>query len=170
MPWNPSQPAMKSQAISSSAPSRRNRTIGVVDCDVLDADILDVEVQRPAGFEPRVDEIAHDLVLSVDRDRAAPRQRIHIDVMARALEREIQAFVAHAFAREALADADLRHEIDRALLEDARAHALDHVLLAAVLDDDRVDALPVEQVPEHEPGRTCADDGDLGAKGHGRQF
>ena len=51
--------------------------------------------------------------------------------MPRAAERDVQAFVAHAFTRDALAKADVVEQIDRRLLEDAGAHAIDHVPLAA---------------------------------------
>ena len=60
-----------------------------------------------------------------------------------------------------------RMQIDRALLEHAGAHALDDVVPAAVLEDDRVDALEVQQVAEHQPGGAGADDADLCAGGHG---
>ena len=40
-------------------------------------------------------------------------------------------------------------------------HAIDDVVAAAVLDDDRVDAVQMQQMAEQQPGRTCADDSDL---------
>lgn len=71
--------------------------------------------------------------------------------------------VPHPFARQAPADPALRHQVDGPLFEHARAHALDDVRLAAILDDDRIDTAEVQQVAEHQPGRTGADDADLGA-------
>ena len=53
-------------------------------------------------------------------------------------------------------------QIDGALLEHARPHPIDHVLAAAVLDDDRIDAVQMQQLAEQQPGRTRADDADLG--------
>ena len=84
--------------------------------------------------------------------------------MARAAEGEVDAVVPHALAREAPADADLAHQVHRPLLEHARAHALDHVLPAAVLEDDGVDALEMQQMPEHQAGGPGADDAHLGAR------
>ena len=40
------------------------------------------------------------------------------------------------------------------------AHALAHVLLAAVLEHDRLDALEVQEVSEQQPGGAGADDAD----------
>jgi hypothetical protein len=53
------------------------------------------------------------------------------------------------------------HQIDRALLEHTGSDAFDDVVPAAVLQDDGVDALPVQQVAENPPGRSGADDPDL---------
>ena len=137
--------------------------------EVVDADVLDLEEQRAASHEARFDEIVDDLVLSVDGNRAPTRQAGHVDPMARAVEGKIDAFVPQPLAREPPADADLAHQIDRALLEHARAYPFDDVLPAAVFEDDRVDALEMQQLPEHQSGRASADDADLGAGGgHGQ--
>ena len=64
---------------------------------------------------------------------------------------------------QALADARVGEEVDRALLEQPGAHALLDVLAAAALEHDRLDALAVQQVAEQQPGGAGADDGDLGA-------
>jgi hypothetical protein len=52
-------------------------------------------------------------------------------------------------------------QIDGPLLEDTRTHAIDHVLTATVLDDDGVDPVQMQEMAQHEPGRSCADDTDL---------
>jgi hypothetical protein len=44
------------------------------------------------------------------------------------------------------------------LLEDARADACLDVLAAPVFQDHRVDVRAVQEVPESESGRACADD------------
>ena len=84
--------------------------------------------------------------------------------MSLAREREVDAPVHHPLAVESFADADLGHQVDGSLFEDAGADALDHVVLASVFENDGVDARSMEQVPEHEPGRPGSDDRDLGAK------
>jgi len=75
----------------------------------------------------------------------------------------VDAVVNETFAVHPLADADRAKEIDSALLEHACALPSLDVRAVAVLDDDRVDAGTMEQMAEREPGRSGADDGDLGA-------
>ena len=130
--------------------------------EVSNADVVDLEPQRLAGRDARVDQILDDFVLSVDRDGAAAGQLRERNAMALAAERHVNPFVPQPFAREAVAEADLVHQIDGALLEHARADALDHMLLAAIFEDERMDAPQVEKVAEHQPCRTAADDADLG--------
>jgi hypothetical protein len=81
--------------------------------------------------------------------------------MAVAAERQVDALVSKPEARQAIAEPGLAHEINRTLLEHPGAHALDHVLPVAILDDERIDAAEVKEVSEHEPGRAGADDADL---------
>ena len=54
-------------------------------------------------------------------------------------------------------------EVDDALLDDPRSDASLDVLATPVLDDDRVDALQVEQMAEREAGGAGTDDPDLRA-------
>ena len=119
-------------------------------------------------FVARLDEIAHDFVLAVNGYPAAAGQRRHVDAVASTVERQVDAVVAQALAREAPADANLAHEVHRALLEHAGTHALDDVLLAAILEDDRIDAAQMQQLPEHQAGGSGADNADLGAREHDR--
>jgi hypothetical protein len=102
-------------------------------------------------------------VLAVHGDGPTAGQTRQVDAMAAASERDVQPLVPHALTGEPFADAGLVHQVDRALFEHARPNALDDMVPTAILDDDRVDAALVEEVPEHEPGRTGADDADLRA-------
>ena len=54
-------------------------------------------------------------------------------------------------------------QVDRALLEHAGADALLDVLAAAGLQHDRLDALGLQQLREHQSRRPGADDPDLRA-------
>jgi len=58
--------------------------------------------------------------------------------------------------------AGLDEEVDRALLEHRGADGLLAVAAAPDLEDDGVDALPAEEVREHQAGRAGADDRDVG--------
>ena len=83
--------------------------------------------------------------------------------MPHAAEGDVDAVVPHALAPQPLAHARRVDQIHGPLLEHAGADALDHVIAGAALEDHRIDAHAVQQVTEHQPGRTAADDADLGA-------
>ena len=83
--------------------------------------------------------------------------------MAPAFEAELDAVVDQPLGLDAICQARRAEDIDDALLEDARAHARDHILLGAILEHDRLDALLVEKMGEQQPGRSGADDADLGS-------
>jgi hypothetical protein len=72
--------------------------------------------------------------------------------------------VAQPLAAQPVANADLVHQIDRPLFQHAGTHTRDDIVLAAILEDDRVDPTKVEQLAEHQPGGSGADDGNLGAE------
>ena len=92
--------------------------------------MLRLEHQMRAGAMSRGQQIADDLALGVDRDRAPARQLGQIDAMTDAAKGDVQAFVTHPLARQPIAEAGLVKQIDGGLLEHARSHALDDVLLA----------------------------------------
>ena len=70
--------------------------------------------------------------------------------------------VDDALAVHPRADARPAQQFGGARLEHPGADPGLDVLAAAVLEDDGVDALVVEQVRERQPGRAGADDPDLG--------
>src|SRR5205807_1201458 len=63
-------------------------------------------------------------------------------------------------ARHTIADAARGEEIRRSLFQDTGSDAALDVVPAAPLENDGCNALPVEEMREHEPGRTRADDAD----------
>src|SRR5207253_5536820 len=88
--------------------------------DLVDADVLDLEVERQSGVEPRGDQVLHDLGLAVDDDRAAGELGER-DVVALAVELEVDAVVDDPVAAHARAHAELVEQVGGALLEHARA-------------------------------------------------
>ena len=62
---------------------------------------------------------------------------------------------------QARADAGLVEQVDRHLLEHARADAAEHVFGAALLEDDVRRCPPVQQLAEQQTGGAGADDRDL---------
>ena len=83
--------------------------------------------------------------------------------MALAGELELDAVVDEPLAVQPLSRPGGGQEVDDALLDHACADARLDVLAAPVLEDDRVDALQVEQMAEREAGGAGADDPDLRA-------
>ena len=67
------------------------------------------------------------------------------DAVPLALELQMNAVVDEPFAVHPLADPDRAEEVDRALLEHAGAQPLLDVRAVAPLDDDRVDAVMMQQ-------------------------
>ena len=84
-----------------------------------------------------------------------------MDVDQLAAEADVDRLVDHAFAPQPLIEAELAHQVDRALLQHAGAHAVLHIGAAARLEHDAVDAFAVEKMREKQARRTRADDGDL---------
>ena len=154
---------MKSQSSSQSSSSSDTAPPGGW-CRGLEADISDVEDERPAAGLPRGDQIFHHLALPIHGDATPAGQRGHVDPVPRAFECEVNPVVAQALAVEAIGHPHLVQQVDRALFEHAGADPLDHVVAIVTLDDDRIDPVQMEQVPEDQAGGTRADDGHLGAR------
>src|SRR5262245_5151495 len=81
--------------------------------------------------------------------------------MPLAAKGNVHAVVAQALALKSLADTHRREQVHGSLLEYTCTHTIDHVVAATVLDDDRIDAIEMQQMPEEQAGRTGADDADL---------
>ena len=83
----------------------------------------------------------------------------------RAVEGQLDAAVGEALAVEAVGEPEAAQQLDGRVLEHAGPDAVLDVLAVALLEHDAVDAPRREQVGEHEPGRTGADDRHLGLVG-----
>jgi hypothetical protein len=83
--------------------------------------------------------------------------------VALAAEAQLDAMVHEPLPLEALAHAHLDQEVDGALLEHAGADAALHVVAVASLKDDRLDALEMQELPEHQARRARSHDSDLRA-------
>ncbi len=87
------------------------------------------------------------------------------DPVVGAVEAQREPVVRQALRVEPVAEAGLAQQFDGGMLQHARADPLLDVLAAAPLEHDGVDAGPVQQVGQHEPGGAGADDADPGARG-----
>src|SRR5689334_19784042 len=94
-------------------------------------------------------EISRDLSLAVDGDALA-RQRLQRDAVALAAEADFHASMRETLGVQARSDAGALEYLDTTLFKDASADTPEHVLGAAVLHDDRLDALAMKQLAQQQ--------------------
>src|SRR5207244_7179103 len=112
---------------------------------------------------PLLDQVLDHFLLAVDRDPFAG-QAAKVDAVLLAGKAQLDAVVHEALADHALAYAGRGEQICRPLFQDAGPDSALDVVAAAPFENDGGDALPVEEMGEHEPGRTRGDDADLGSR------
>ena len=119
--------------------------------EALERGDLCLEFDRRAVRKPRGDQVLHDLLLAVDRDHLAGDQfgKMNVDQLAVA-EADIDRLVDHALAAQPLVEPKLGHQVDRALLQHAGAHAVFHIGAAARFEHHAVDALAIKQMREEK--------------------
>src|SRR5262249_31128386 len=93
-----------------------------------------------------LDQVFNHFVLTVNCDGFSAREFRHVDVMPASLKADVKTVVPQTFTQEPVADANRVHQIHGSLLENAGPHALDYVIAAAILDDDRIDSDEMEKV------------------------
>jgi hypothetical protein len=76
--------------------------------------------------------------------------------------------VLEALAGEAIANFELLEQLDGVVFEQSGSDALLDVLAGVGLEDDRLDALALQQQREGQAGWTSADDADL--RPHSRAY
>jgi hypothetical protein len=62
------------------------------------------------------------------------------------------------------ADAGFVHEVDRYLLEHTCADTPEHMVAGPAFQDDSIDSFIGQELPEQQPRRAGANDGDLGSE------
>ena len=112
----------------------------------MDGDVRRLEQDLPAGGKPHRNQVLDHFLLTVDRDRTPAGQRRKVDAVSLATEAQFDAAVNQALPAHALADARLVEQVHAALLEHAGAYAVLDVVATAVFDDDRLDAVPMQQM------------------------
>ena len=129
--------------------------------EVVHGHVVHLEKERQSALEPGGDQVLHDLGLAVDHDRASVCELAERNVVALAVELEVDPVVDDPLAIHARAHACVAQQLDRSLLEHAGANPVLDVVAVAVLEHDRLDAGHLEQAREHETRGTGADDPDL---------
>src|SRR5690606_35058535 len=133
---------------------------GRVAVDAFDPHVLALVKELAARGLTGLDQVCGDRGLTIDGE-PSPGALVQIYALEAAVERQAHAAVRQTFGVEPRADAGAAQHVDRALLEDAGAHASEHVSPAAALEHDAVDAFDVQQVREQQAGWTRADDAHL---------
>ena len=161
MPWKPSQPATTAHSSVCRSPACVKAMLGA--SEVRPSSSTSETSKQDLGVvaQARGDEVLDDLLLAVDRDRPAVGEPAEVDAVALAVEAQLEAAVDERLAVQTVAEAGVGEQLDRALLQDARADPVLDVLAAAVLEHDRRDPLEVEEVREQQAGRPGPHDSDL---------
>ncbi len=127
-----------------------------VGAEVVDRNAFRPEDDLPAGCQPRRDQVLHHLVLAVDH-YMPPGQGAEIDAMVLASEAQPDALMQQALVPHPLADAGLHQDVLGRVLQHARPDTVFHVVTRARFQDNRVDALQMQQMGQQQPGRPRPD-------------
>ena len=133
----------------------------LVAIDIAQGHILRLEHQWIALLEAESDQILDHFGLTIDHDGRAAGQLRQWDAVALAVELQLDAMVDDALARQPFTGADLRQDVDGALLQDTRPQPLLAVLTAAVLQHHRLDPAALEQLRQRQSGRAGPNDPHL---------
>jgi hypothetical protein len=127
----------------------------------MHADVLRLVHRRLRLRCALVRQVVRDLGLAVDHGALAGQPE-QVDAMALAAKAHLEVVVRQAFGAQARVGAGLGQQVHRDLLQHAGADAAEHVLGAALLDDDVGNAVLVQQHAQQQPGGAGADDRNLG--------
>src|SRR6476661_5240032 len=127
---------------------------------VVNCDVVDLKEQRRAVGNSTVHEILHHFLLPVNRN-ALVHQFFEVNTVQIAIDADIDPPMQHALALHAAADADVDEEVSSPMLDQAGTDAILDVIAAAVFDDDRLDALKMQQPCQHKSSGPRSDNSDL---------
>jgi len=83
--------------------------------------------------------------------------------MGAARETQFDSAMNEALADKATAYADVLHQLDGVVLQDAGANAVFNVVAGVGFEYDRFNAFEVQEMGEEQSGRSGSDDADLSA-------
>src|ERR1700693_4389335 len=129
----------------------------------MQRDRLDLKEDLAGRSHSRLDQILDDFLLAIDRDRSPAGELGQVYSMPGAAKAQLDTVMKESFPAQPLTDTGCNQQIDTSLLQHAGSNALLDVRTALTLQDDRVHAQPMEQVPKQQSGGTRADDADLGS-------
>jgi hypothetical protein len=136
---------------------------GLVPVELRQLGIGDLELDHGSGLEPGLDDVLDDLGLGVNRHPAAIGQVTEVQMVPLAFELQVDPAVFETFGIHPGPEADAAEQLHGAGLEQTGPLPCLAVGPAPVLDHDRVDTVPGQQVRKQQPRGPGPDDADLGA-------
>ncbi|SVK54358.1 Uncharacterised protein [Acinetobacter baumannii] len=126
----------------------------------LQFNLLHLEKQMALRRQTRGDQVFQDFVLRINGDGALG-QSGQIDAVLPATERQADPLMPRPFPPHPLPQSGLLEQIDGPLFEHPGANGRFHRLPAARFQHHRFHTLQVQQMGQHQAGRTGADDHNL---------
>jgi hypothetical protein len=108
---------------------------------MMHGDILSFEENLASRCETGIDEIFHDLRLSINSDATATGEFFKVDAVTAPLKPQLDPVVDKAFPFHTFAYASPNQQLDGILLQHARANPFLDVFAASTLQHNRVDPL-----------------------------
>src|SRR5215469_10993924 len=115
----------------------------------------------PARPQPGVDQISYDVCLRIDGDGAPASQVVKVNAMIATLKTQRNSVVDEALTEHPLSDTHVGQQVDGVLLENARPYPLLYVFASSRFQHDRLNALQVQQVRQHQPRRPGPNNSNL---------
>ena len=137
--------------------------LGVLAVETDRLHVLRLVNRGQALLGPHFHEIARHLGLAIHHHALATGKAMQVDAVALALEQQLDTVMGQAFLIHAGVGTRRLEQVHRDLFKHAGANAAQHVVGAALLEDDVVDASLVQQLAQKQARGARADDGDLSA-------
>jgi hypothetical protein len=128
--------------------------------EIVNAGVRNIEENLATVGEALADQIRDDLFLIIDEHPLAD-QLVKVDVARLALERDIDAVVHHRLALQTRANAGVDQHLRDPVLHQTGAHPRLTIGAAPILDHDAGNAGEMQQMRQHQPGRSRPHDADL---------
>ena len=119
---------------------------------IMNGEIVHLKHNLSAGVETRLDKILHHFLLRVHGDGAATGQLSHVDAVTASTETEPYSLMPQSLPLQARANAGIDHQVHRSLFQHTGPNTIFNILAAAALQNNRLDAVQVQQVGKHQAG------------------
>ena len=128
--------------------------------DTVNRDVFCLENDRFPLRQPRIGEVLHNFILSVNGDSFAGK-RLEVDPMAPPAELHLNSVVDEALALHALTEPHFDEQVYRALFQHAGSDAFFDIAPAVLLQYDRADPGTVQKMAQDQSGRSSSNDAHL---------